>query len=290
MPEFVPIAGEFVARCADIDLARPLYEEHRREIVAAMDRFGVCVFTNEAPVSDEHHLAFGREFGPLLRQRMQQTVSGRGIRLSTDELIDVGNLDENGDIHAADDPRRAFHKGNLLWHSDVTFDPVRATYSLLAAHVVPPDGGDTEFADMKAAYVDLSEDVKQRIEGLTAEHSIWYSRRLGGMDDVGDDAKATRPPAHHPLVNVNPRTGRRSLYLASHASHIVGWPEPEGRALLDDLTAHATQPKYVYRHKWEPGHLVMWDNLQTMHRGVPFDDVSYPRDMRRVTVLQAGGF
>ena len=168
MPEFVPIAGEFVARCADIDLARPLYEEHRREIVAAMDRFGVCVFNNEAPVSDEHHLAFGREFGPLLRQRMQQTVSGRGIRLSTDELIDVGNLDENGDIHAADDPRRAFHKGNLLWHSDVTFDPVRATYSLLAAHVVPPDGGDTEFADMKAAYVDLSEDVKQRIEGLTA--------------------------------------------------------------------------------------------------------------------------
>ncbi len=110
------------------------------------------------------------------------------------------------------------------------------------------------------------------------------------MDDVGDDAKATRPPAHHPLVNVNPRTGRRSLYLASHASHIVGWREPEGRALLDDLTAHATQPKYVYRHKWEPGHLVMWDNLQTMHRGVPFDDVSYPRDMRRVTVLQAGGF
>ena len=126
-----------------------------------------------------------------------QTVSGRGIRLSTDELIDVGNLDENGDIHAADDPRRAFHKGNLLWHSDVTFDPVRATYSLLAAHIVPPDGGDTEFADMKAAYVDLSEDVKQRIEGLTAEHSIWYSRRLGGMDDVGDDAK--QPGRRHTI-------------------------------------------------------------------------------------------
>ena len=203
-----------------------------------------------------------------------------------DELIDVGNLDENGNIHAADDPRRAFHKGNLLWHSDVTFDPVRATYSLLAAHVVPPVGADTEFADMKAAYEDLPEETKLRVDGLTAEHSIWYSRKLGGMDDVSDTAKATRPPARHNLVNVNPRTGRKSLYLASHASHILEMSEAEGRALLDELTEHATQPRYVYRHAWRPGDVVMWDNLQTMHRGVPFDDVSHARDMRRVTVLE----
>ncbi len=221
-----------------------------------------------------------------MRQRMQQTISGRGIRLSTDEIIDVGNLDENGNIHSADDPRRAFHKGNLLWHSDVTFDRVRATYSILAAYIVPSGGADTEFADMKSAYDDLPEDLKLWIGALKAKHSIWYSRTLSGMDDVSEQAKATRPPAAHALVNVNPRTLRRSLYLASHASCILGMGWTEGRALLDYLTAHATQGKYVYRHKWRAGDVVMWDNMQTMHRGVPFDDVSNPRDMRRVTVLE----
>ena len=253
MPEFVPVAGEFVAECRDLDISQPITASMREQIVAAMDRFGICIFRNEKPVADDDHLAFGRLFGPLMRQRMQQTVSGRGIRLSTDELIDVGNLDENGHIHAADDPRRAFHKGNLLWHSDVTFDAVRATYSLLAAHVVPPTGADTEFADMKAAYDDLPEDTKHRIDGLTAEHSIWYSRKLGGMEDVSDEAKATRPPAQHKLVNVNPRTGRKSLYLASHASHIVELSKSDGRALLDELTDHATRPGFVYRHQWLPG-------------------------------------
>jgi alpha-ketoglutarate-dependent 2,4-dichlorophenoxyacetate dioxygenase len=286
MAEFSPLTGGFAAECIDLDISAPMTEQTRAEVVGAMDRHGVCVFRNDAPVSDEAHLTFGRAFGPLMRQRMQQTVSGRGIRLSTDELIDVGNLDENGEIHAADDPRRKFHKGNLLWHSDVTFDAVRATYSLLAAHVVPLSGADTEFADMKAAYDDLPDRIKERVDGLTAEHSIWYSRKLGGMDDVSEEAKATRPPACHPLVNVNLRTERKSLYLASHASHIPELPESEGRALLDELTSHATQPKYVYRHEWQVGDVVMWDNLQTMHRGVPFDDVSHPRDMRRVTVLE----
>lgn len=276
----------FVAEVTGFDIASPMDAGTRDRIVAAMDEHAVCVFRNDAPVADEDHLAFGRAFGPLMRQQMQQTVSGRGIRLATDELVDVGNLDENGDIHAADDPRRAFHKGNLLWHSDVTFDAVRASYSLLAAHVVPPDGADTEFADMRAAYDDLPEATKAELDGLVAEHSIWYSRVLGGMDEPSEAVMATRPPAQHPLVQVNPRTGRKSLYLASHASHIVGWPRDAGRALLDELIAHATHAKYVYRHQWRVGDIVMWDNLQTMHRGVPFDDTRYPRDMRRATVLE----
>ncbi len=276
----------FVAEVSGVDIATPMDDDMRDRIVAAMDEHAICVFRNDVPVADEDHLAFGRAFGPLMRQKMQQTVSGRGIRLATDELVDVGNLDENGDIHAADDPRRAFHKGNQLWHSDVTFDAVRASYSLLAAHVVPPDGADTEFADMRAAYDDLPEATKAEIDGLVAEHSIWYSRVLGGMEEPSDEVKATRPPARHPLVQVNPRTGRKSLYLASHASHIVGRPRDAGRALLDELIAHATQAEYVYRHQWRVGDIVMWDNLQTMHRGVPFDDTRYPRDMRRATVLE----
>lgn len=277
----------FAAETGELDLSAPVTEAAVAAVVAAMDSHAVCVFRNRAPVPDAAHLAFGRAFGPLMRQKMQQTVSGRAIRLSTDELVDVGNLDETGNIHAADDPRRQFHRGNLLWHSDVTFDPVRATYSLLSAHAVPPDGADTEFADMRAAYDALSASMKARIADLEAEHSIWYSRVLGGMPEVGEAVRASRPPARHPLVQVNPRTGRKSLYLASHASHIVGWPPADGRALLDELTAHATQPHFVYRHVWRVGDIVMWDNLQTMHRGTPFDDTRHPRDMRRVTVLEA---
>jgi alpha-ketoglutarate-dependent 2,4-dichlorophenoxyacetate dioxygenase len=216
-----------------------------------------------------------------MRQKMQKTVSGRGIRLSTDALVDVGNLDENGNIHAADDPRCAFHKGNLLWHSDVTFDAVRATYSILAAHQVPPDRVDTEFADMRAAYDTLDDAMKKCVEDLSAEHSMWYSRSLGGMPDPGPDVKVTRR-----LVQVHPRTGRRSLCLASHASHVIGWSTEGGRKLLDELTAHATRLEFFFRHQWRVGDMVMWDNQQTMHGGTPFDDTRYARDMRRVTVLE----
>lgn len=288
MVRFTQLHPTFAAETDGVDFSVPMGDAERDEVVAAMDRYAVCILRNAAPVEDADHLSFGRAFGPLMRQKMQQTVSGRGIRLSTDELVDVGNLDENGDIHAADDPRRAFHKGNLLWHSDVTFDAVRATYSILAAHQVPPDRADTEFADMRAAYDALDDAAKERIAHLSAEHSIWYSRALGGMPDPGPDVKATRPPAVHPLVQLNPRTGRKSLCLASHAAHIVDLPKDDGRKLLDDLTAHATQPEFVFRHKWRVGDVVMWDNQQTMHRGTPFDDTRYARDMRRVTVLESG--
>ena len=286
--EFRRLHPTFAAEVRGFDFTAPADDAMCARIVGAMDEYAVLVFVNDAPVADEDHVRFGRAFGPLLRQKMQQAVSGRRIRLSTDELVDVGNLDEEGRIYAADDPRRAFSKGNQLWHSDVTFDPVRATYSLLSAHVVPPAKADTEVADMRAAYDALPDAMKARIAGLTAEHSIWHSRVLGGMPEVSDEIKATRPPACHPLVQVNPRTGRKSLYLASHAFHIVELPQAEGRALLDELTAHATRPEFVYRHVWSAGEIVMWDNLQTMHRGTPFDDTLHPRDMRRVTVLEKG--
>lgn len=279
----------FVAEITGVNFGDPLDGGGRDAIEAAMDEHAICIFRNDTPLADDLHVAFSRTFGPPVRQRMQQTVSGKGIRLGTDELIDVGNLDEQGNIYAADDPRRAFGNGNRLWHTDVSFDAERGSYSMLSAHVVPPQGGDTEFADMRAAYEALPQAMKERLDGLVAEHSVWYSRVLGGMEEASDAVKATRPPAHHPLVFVNPRTGRRSLYLASHASHIVGRPETEGRALLDELREHATQTEFIYRHVWRAGDLVMWDNRQTMHRGTPFDDTVYPRDMRRVTVREAAG-
>jgi alpha-ketoglutarate-dependent 2,4-dichlorophenoxyacetate dioxygenase len=282
-----PLHPLFAAELSGVDARQPLSDREVAEIETAMLRYAVVVFRNSPPLSDEQHLAFTRRFGPLQKQKMLNMLGKTRTRLSSAELIDVGNLDVDGRILPDDDRRRAFSRGNLLWHVDVSFDANRATWSLLAAHVVPPGGAPTEYADMRAAYDALPAAKKAEIEDLVAEHSIWYSRALMGLTDVSEEEKATRPPARHRLVHTRPGSGRKSLYLASHASHIVGWPREKGRALLDGLTEFATQPQFVYRHVWRPGDLVIWDNLATMHRGTPFDDTRHPRDMRRTTILEA---
>jgi alpha-ketoglutarate-dependent 2,4-dichlorophenoxyacetate dioxygenase len=251
---------------------------------ALMDRYAVLVIRNERPPTNEEHLAFSRRLGTLQQMKMLTMLAKSKSRLPYLELVDVGNLDENGAILPDDDRRRLYNKGNLLWHTDVSFDANRATYSLLAAHQVPPGGAPTEFADMRAAYDALSRETKERIQNLVVEHSVWHSRALAGFSEVSEEERATRPPSQHRLVHV--RGGREALYLASHASHIVGWPVEEGRKLLAELTAHATRPQFVYRHPWRLGDLVAWDNLATMHRGTPFEDARHPRDMRRTTVLE----
>jgi alpha-ketoglutarate-dependent 2,4-dichlorophenoxyacetate dioxygenase len=251
----------------------------------AMDEHAVCVIRNDAPVSDAAHVAFSGKLGPLLPMKMLTMVGKSKSRFAHPELIDIGNIDAEGRLLAEDDRRRAYNRGNLLWHTDASYDQARGMYSLLSCHSVPPGGADTEFADMRAAYEGLSPSMKEKVEDLVAEHSIWYSRSLAGMTDVTEAEKATRPPARHRLVQRH--AGRKLLYLASHASHIVGWPLEEGRALIRQLIELATRPPFVYRHRWRVGDLVVWDNRQTMHRGTPFDDTRYPRDMRRTTVIEA---
>lgn len=275
-----PLHPLFAAEVSGVPLERIDAAEFR----AAMDRYAVLVIRNDRPPTNDEHLAFSRRLGPLQQMKMLTMLAKSKSRLPSLELVDVGNLDERGAILPDDDRRRLYNKGNLLWHTDVSFDRQRAEYSLLAAHLVPPGGAPTEFADMRAAYDSLPSETKENIESLVVEHSVWHSRALAGFSDVSAEERATRPPARHRLVHA--RGGRKSLYLASHASHIVGWPVEEGRALLAQLMAHATQPQFVYRHPWRLGDLVAWDNLSTMHRGTPFDDTRYPRDMRRTTVLE----
>jgi alpha-ketoglutarate-dependent 2,4-dichlorophenoxyacetate dioxygenase len=279
-----PLTPVFAAELPGIDLRRPLAPE---DIVDAINRYAVLVFRHDRELTDAEHLAFARALGPLQRIKMLTMVGKSKTRLSSEYLIDVSNLDEQGRIFAPGDRRRQFQAGNRLWHTDVSFDANRAVYSLLTAHVVPPGGADTEFADMRAAYDALPAATKARLDGLEAEHSIWYSRALAGMTEVSADEKATRPPTRHPLVHIHPRSGRRALYLASHISGIVGWPEQAGRALIAELMEFATRPRFVYRHQWRIGDLVMWDNLATMHRATPFEDLAHPRDLRRATVLEA---
>ena len=251
-----------------------------------MDRYAVCIIRNDRPVSDAEHVEFSRKLGPLMPMKMLLTVGKSRSRFSFPEIIDIGNIDAEGRLLPEDDRRRAYNRGNLLWHTDVSYDARRGVYSLLSCHSTPPGGAPTEFADMRAAYEALPQATKDRIEPLVVEHSVWHSRALGGMV-ASEEEKATRPASRHRLVHRHPGSGRKVLYLASHASHVVGWPVEEGRKLIAELIGLATQPRFVRRHEWRVGDLVVWDNLQTMHRGTPFDDTKHVRDMRRTTVIEA---
>ena len=281
-----PLHPLFAAQLHGIDLSQPVNESQVRGFQDAMNQYAVGVIRHTRPFTDAQQVDFTRRLGPLQKMKMLTMVGNSKSRLAFPELIDVGNIDNDGKLLPDDDRRRAYGRGNLLWHTDVSFDANRATLSLLAAHQIPPAGADTEFADMRAAYDALPEAMKKKIAPLKVEHSIWYSRALAGMSDVSAAEQATRPPSHHSLSHVHPGSGRRVLYLAAHASHIVGWPIDEGRALLAELTSHATQAQFIFRHKWQLYDLLIWDNLATMHRATPFDDTRYPRDMRRTTVLE----
>jgi len=278
-----PTGPDFVAEITGVDFSRPVDETTFREILAAMDRYAVCVF-RATGLSDEAHIAFSRLFGELEKAPM---LFGR--RLAHPELFDAGNLGPDGNI-LVDERRRLYNKGNALWHTDSSFNAHRSAYSLLLAHEVPPAGGDTEFADMRAAWDALPPLLKEKIENLVAEHWLWHSRMLAGYPEPTEAERQAKPPARHRLAQVHPGSGRKTLYIAAHASHIVGWPVEEGRRLIAELIEFATQPQFCRAVRWQqPGDLVIWDNRCTMHRATTFEDTLYRRDMRRTTVFERPG-
>ncbi len=276
-----PLHPLFAARVAGLDIRTPVAAEMIAAFIDALGVHAVCVIGHEAPPTNEQHIAFSYQLGPM--ERTTNKIRGTGERVPHSEIIDQSNLDETGEIYDDADRRLAFKRANRLWHTDMSFYGVRATYSALAAHAVPPAGADTEFVDMRAVWDALPPERKALVENLEAEHSYWHSRVLGGGPEPTDDEKRTRPPARHKLVHVHAGSGRKALYLASHACGIVGWPQDEARALIDELMAFSTQQQFVYAHKWRLGDVLVWDNLATMHRATPFDDRAYKRDMRRTT-------
>lgn len=284
--EAEPLHPLFGARLAGLDLRTATTQDAVDEIIAAMDRFAVCAVPHDRPLSNEELIAFSYRLGPMDAGHAPK-VTGTGIRIPFNEITDQSNLDQDGEIYEEGDRRLAFKRANRLWHTDMSFRQVRATYSLLAAHVIPPAGGDTEFADMRAAYDALPAAMKTRIEGLVAEHCYWHSRSLGGGPDPTPEERASRPPAYHNLVHVHPGSGRKVLYIASHISGIKGWPADEARALIEELTAFAIRSEFVFSYQWSVGDVVIWDNLATMHRATPFDDTRFKRDMRRATCREA---
>ena len=272
----------FVAEASPVDLRRADDARTLGEIRTGMDEYAVLVFHDQA-LTDDEHLAFARRFDGALHTRTGSRVIGKN-RLGDEALSDISNLDENGEIMQPDSRRRMYVLGNRLWHTDASFQDPAGRYSMLSAKVVPPVGADTEFADMRAAYDALPAEMKARIQGLSVHHSIAHSRQTLGFEFSAEEQEALEG-AVHPLVRTIPGSGRRTLYLASHTSRIIGWPVPEGRLLLHDLMEHATRPEFVYRHAWRVGDLVIWDNRATMHRARPFEDTRYRRELTRVTTL-----
>jgi len=268
-----------------IDLRQPLGKADVAAIEAGMDQYAVLVFPGQ-DLTDDQQMAFTVNFGAIENDRGGNITKPQDKRLTTG-MVDVSNLDKGGKPLPLASRQRLFNMGNMLWHSDSSFRPVPAKYSLLSARVVNKKGGNTEFADMRAAYDALDEDTKREIEPMICEHSLMYSRGALGILDYTDEEKEMFTPVRQRLVRTHPVTGRKSLYLSSHAGGILGMPMPEARILLRDLTEHATQPRFVYVHKWTLHDLVMWDNRQTVHRVRRYDETQ-PRDMRRTTVAGDG--
>ena len=276
------LTKHFVGEVSGIDLRKPLTKDEAAEIEAGMDKYAVLVFHGQ-DINDEQQMAFALNFGERENPRGGNITKDKDYRLGSAGLNDVSNLGKDGKPLAADSRVHLFNLGNCLWHSDSSFRPIPAKFSLLSARVVNPKGGNTEFADMRAAYDALDDDTKAEIDDMICEHSLMYSRGSLGFLDYTEEEKELFKPVLQRLVRTHPVHGRKSLYLSSHAGKILDMSMPEGRLLLRDLTEHATRPEFVYSHKWTLHDLVMWDNRQTMHRVRRYDQ-SQPRDMRRATV------
>lgn len=276
-----PITESFAAEIGDVDLAAPLAPAELAAIKQAFWTYAVLIFPAQN-LTEQQHLDFAAHFGPL--ETSVAALNGKArLRLRAD-LADVSNLNSRNEIWGKDSRTRMIQLGNRLWHTDSSFKYLPARASLLYARKIPPIGGHTEFADLRAAYDALPDEVKARLEGLIAEHSLANSRLRTGFTNFTDAERAGLPPVPQLIVRTLPETNRKTLYIASHAGRIFGLPDAEGRALIDQLIEHATQRRFVYTHRWRVGDLVMWDDRCTMHRGTEFDDLRWTRDMQRATV------
>jgi len=285
---FTPVSPDFVAEASGIDLSAPVDEATIAAISAAIDRYAVLVFHDQR-LTDDALRDFAARFGPLEIGRSAARPGRR--RLAIPQIGDISNLDEDNRVRDLHDRRRLDSLGNRLWHTDASYMPTPVVLGLLHAVTLPPPSpfgnGETEFADMRAAYDALDPAMQAALEPLVIEHDVFWSRGQIGFTEFPAGEREQYPPSPQKLVRRHPGSGRKTLYLSAHASHVVGWPVADGRLLLADLNAHATQPRFVHRHTWRVGDLVIWDNRCTMHRGRPHDE-RQARDLRRATTLDTG--
>jgi alpha-ketoglutarate-dependent 2,4-dichlorophenoxyacetate dioxygenase len=273
----------FAGEVSGVDIAKGVTAEEAAIIEAGMDEYAVLVFHDQV-IDDPQQYAFSCHFGPM--EEATGDIAQKDERRLPMNINDISNLDKHGQVMARDDRKRLFNLGNMLWHSDSSFKPTPAKFSLLSARAIPGEGGNTEFADMRAAWDALDGKLQAEIRDMVAEHSLLTSRALLGFTDFTAEERMKWQPVPQRLVRRHPRSKRLSLYLASHAGAIRGLPVPEARMLLRDLTEHATQRQFVYAHQWRQWDLVMWDNRTVMHRARRYDHTKV-RDMHRTTVADS---
>jgi alpha-ketoglutarate-dependent 2,4-dichlorophenoxyacetate dioxygenase len=281
--QITPIQPGFVGEVSGVDISLPLSSGQVAEIEAGMDQYAALVFHNQ-PLTDKQQCDFSRNFGELVVSLIREMTKPEDRRPGLAEIGNITNLKADGKMRARDDNGRMYNLGNRLWHSDASFRATGAGYSALSARVVPGYGGNTEFADMRAAYDTLDDATKAEVEDMITEHSIAFSRGVLGFNEYGDGNADKVRPVRHRLVRTHPVTGRKSLYLSAHIGGIVGRPMPEALSFIRDLTEHATQRQFVYAHQWRVNDLVMWDNRMTMHRARRFRDMQEVRDLRRTAI------
>lgn len=275
----------FAAIVTGVDISTPLTAELTERIEKLMAEYAVvCLRGSRA--TDEQHVDFSRMFGPLELPPDMKMRTGQKKRTGFG-LFDASNLNGEGNIAEEGSMRHKYNQGNMLFHTDSSFNDLPTKWSLLLAHIIPPEGGDTEFIDTRAVYDALPDEMKERIAHMEAEHSIWHSRRRGGMTEFTPEMIKAMPAARHPMVRTS-ANGRKTLYVGAHAASAVGMDEAEGLALIDELNAFAAQPQFIYAHKWQEGDLLIWDNRCTLHRATGFDDQNQQRDVRRTTVSEFG--
>jgi alpha-ketoglutarate-dependent 2,4-dichlorophenoxyacetate dioxygenase len=278
--KITPLRPTFAGRVEGLQLGGAPDDDTVSAVNAAMDHFAVLVFPDQR-LDDDAQFALGSRFGEI--EGTATAVDQERLRLENKQMNDISNLGPDGKLLPPGDRRRMYNLGNLLWHSDSSFKAVPARYSMLHARVVPPEGGETEFADMRAAWDALPSKMKLMVKDLVAEHSVMFSRAQLGFEGFSAEEQARSAPVPQRLVRRHESSGRVSLFLSAHIGRIQGWPTPEAMALVRELTEFGTQPQFVYRHSWSVGDLVIWDNRCTMHRGKRYDDHLYPRELRRVT-------
>jgi alpha-ketoglutarate-dependent 2,4-dichlorophenoxyacetate dioxygenase len=271
----------FAAEVGGVDWRGPAKPDDIAAVLETVNRFPVLIFRNQQ-ITDEQQGLFSRNFGEVARAT---EYAKPGARRLASEMTDASNIGADGKVRAPDDRALMNNYGSRRWHTDGSYKAVRGAYSFLSCRAVPPVGGETQFADMRAGYDALSEEMRTRIENLVLQHDIFHSRTAVGFSGFSEQEKANQPPVQHRLVQRNSRIGRKSLYLSSHASHVVGLPAYESIDLLYELTETATRPEFVYTHAWKLYDVVMWDNRVTMHRGRRHSPADAPRDMRRTTTL-----
>ncbi|HEV7717085.1 MAG TPA: TauD/TfdA family dioxygenase [Steroidobacteraceae bacterium] len=281
-----PLHPLFAAEMLDADLRQEPSPDLVDAVNAAMARYAVLVIRDQQ-ITDEQQIRFSRKFGPL-ELPPHMGMKGDPKRRIRPELYDVSNLDVNGEFLPQESLRHASNKANEEFHSDSSFNSLPTKWSLLMGHVVPPERGDTLFADARAAYDALPEPTKVKARSAVAEHYFWKTRGRAGYNEITADMKKAMPPVQHDVVRVIPQSGRAALYIGEHTTHIVGWPREEGEQFLAELNTFATQPQFIYTHKWRAGDLVVWDNRCTLHRAAGYDVYKYKRDLRRTTINERG--